>query len=181
MTHAAEVVWYATGRFYTEGTKLYDVGYFLHLQGIGAPLFTGVMSETTALLTFAAEPFASRSVRNGSLGIGVDLRGSFSLYLRDAPGASFDDPSSFSQGRCIATFERIAIVPTASIGVSQTETLLANVFTAKLVSSTPFELGGATYDLRDIVGFGITQWGTAASESESAGGVPFVGSAVRVG
>ena len=176
MAQIAEVVWYATGRFYTQGTKLFDVGYFLHLQGIAAPLFDGKISESRALFTFAAEPFDSPSIPNGSLTIGVDLRGRFSLYLREQAGASFDDPSSFSQGRRIATFERVSIVPTVKI-----DTLLSNVFTARLLESTPFEYAGTAYDLRELIGYGITQWGTASADAMSTTGVPFVGSAVRVG
>jgi hypothetical protein len=64
--------------------------------------------------------------------------------------------------------------------------LLSNVFTARLVSSTPFEFGGRQYDLADIIGRGITQWGTAATEPMKpppgySAVVPFVGSAVRIG
>lgn len=188
----AEVVWYATGRFYStipkpdEKSKLLDVGYFLHIQGIAAPLFDGTISEQLARFTFAADPFTATAVTNGGLSIGVDMTGAFSLYLRDSGGASFDDPKSFAVGLCIGVFQRIAIVPTVKVGVSSTETLLSNVFTARLVSSVPFEFAGAQYDLRDLIGFGITQWGTAATEplqppSGYSSAVPFLGSAVRVG
>ena len=173
---AGEVVWYVTGRFYADANgNLYDVGYFLNLQGVG-----GALSETDAYLTFAAVPFSSPAIQNGSLSIGVDATGSFSIYLLDPPGASFDDPATFSAGTPIATFSRIAIVPTVKIGVGANDTLLANVFTAQLVSSQPFTFQGATYDLADVVGHGITQWGTAASTSADTSGVPFVGSAIRV-
>jgi hypothetical protein len=174
--HAAEVVWYVTGRFFATGKKLVDVGYFLHLQGIESRLFDGAISESTALFTFAAEPFDSPTITNGGLSIGLDKRGVFTIYLREQGGATFDDPSSFAQGQRIATFERVAIVPTV-----KTTVLLANVFTARLVESAPFTFGGAVYDFRELVGYGVTQWGTAMAESTSADGVPFVGSAVRVG
>jgi hypothetical protein len=186
---AGEVVWYATGRFYaTENdtpSKLLDVGYFLHLQGIPR-LFQVGMSERDALLTFAAAPFTAPAIDNGGLSIGVDMRGAFSIYLRERAGATFDDPATFFEGQCIGTFERIAIVPTVKVGVSATETLLANVFTAKLLSSSPFVFEGAEHDLRDLIGEGITQWGTAATTTlvPPAGYsavVPFLGSAVRVG
>lgn len=66
------------------------------------------------------------------------------------------------------------------------ETVLANVFTARLVSAEPFDFGGRRYDLRELIGFGVTQWGTAAPEplTPPAGyssAVPFVGSAIRIG
>lgn len=183
-----EVVWYATGRFYaTSDGSLLDVGYFLHLQGIDGPLFSEkTMSEKTALFTFAAAPFTAPSIDNGGLSIGIDATGEFSIYLRETPGATFDDPDSFAEGTCIATFSRVAIVPTSKIAVSSAETILSNVFTAKLVSSQAFTLAGVEYDFRELVGFGITQWGTAATEplTPPAGYtlvVPFLGSAIRVG
>ena len=165
-SRTAEVVWYVTGRFYKTGTRLFDVGYFLHLQGVEGNL---------ALLTFAAEPFESRTIDNGGLSIGIDERGTFSIYLRQTPGASFDDPASFSVGTRVATFSRVAMVPTTTVG-----TLLQNVFTAQLVSSEPFVLDGVEYDFRELVGYGITQWGTADAETTATNGVPFVGSAIRV-
>jgi hypothetical protein len=187
MTHVGEVAWYVTGRFYATAKTLLDVGYFLHLQGLPGPIFEGEKSENTALLTFAAEPFTAPSIANGGLEIGIDHRGTFRLYLRDTPGASFDDPASFSAGKCIAVFERVSMVPTTKITLAPTTlTLLSNVFTAKLTESTPFDWNGATYDVRDLIGFGVTQWGTAATEpltppASYEAVVPFVGSAIRVG
>lgn len=187
VARTGEVVWYVTGRFYaTADGSLLDVGYFLNLQGIDAPLFTEkTMSERTALLTFSAAPFKAPSIDNGGLSIGIDATGEFSLYLRDTPGATFDDPDSFAVGTCIATFSRVAIVPTSKVAVSSAETVLSNVFTAKLVSSQRFAFGVAEYDLRDLVGFGVTQWGTAATEPLTPPSgyslvVPFLGSAIRV-
>ena len=179
------VVWYVTGRFYAAGSTLRDVGYVLHLQGVESPLFTGEISEATALVTFAAEPFTSPSIANGSMNIGIDRRGLFRLYLRETPGATFDDPASFATGTCIGVFERVAMVPTVNVAVSTAVTMLANVFTARLVASEPFTLDGRRYNLRALAGNGITQWGTAATEPLQPppgydAAVPFVGSAIRI-
>jgi hypothetical protein len=176
----AEVVWYVTGRFYTTSTSLFDVGYFIHIQGIAAPLFSGPMSEQTARFTFSASPFSARTIENGGLEIGIDPRGTFRIFLRES-GASFDRPESFSEGTCIATLERIAVVPTV-----KTATLLSNVFSARLVSTEPFHFGGSRYDLRELLGAGVTQWGTAAPEAITppagfTSAVPFVGSAIAWG
>ncbi len=183
----AEVVWYVTGRFYSQGNDLQDVGYFLHVQGIHDGLFSGHdRSEATAMLTFASAPFTAPTIDNGGLSIGIDLKGTFNLYVRESPGATFDDPKSFAVGRCVATLKRVAIVPTTKVTVSTETTLLSNVFTAKLVSSEPFELGGVRYDFRDLLGAGVTQWGTAVTEpltppKDYSAVVPFVGSAIRIG
>ncbi|HEX8173305.1 MAG TPA: hypothetical protein VF824_22415 [Thermoanaerobaculia bacterium] len=171
-TRTGEVVWYATGRFYGSGATAMDAGYFLHLQGIP---FEPPVSERTARFTFAAAPFTTIDEPELTL----DRRGSFSIYLRDADGASFDDPSSFAAGKRIATFERIAIVPSA-----KTPPLALNVFSARLVASEPFEFAGRRYRIEDVVGDGITQWGTASLQPLPPPGgytsaVSFVGSAIR--
>src|SRR4051794_15706861 len=47
------VAWYVTGRFYaTAEGSTQDLGYFLHVEGIAADLFTGPISEANAILTF---------------------------------------------------------------------------------------------------------------------------------
>jgi hypothetical protein len=189
IANIGEVAWYVTGRFYSSAptSLLEDVGYFLHLQGLDAPLFDGEPSEGTADFTFASDPFGATTVVNGGLNIGVDATGGFRIYLREHPGASFEEPQSFALGQCIATFQRVAIVPTIKITTAPGgSTVLSNVFTARLVSSEPFDFAGTTHNLRDLLGYGVTQWGTAATEPiEAPAGyelvVPFVGSAVRVG
>ena len=176
IANIAQLVWYVTGRFYASGETLQDSGYFLHLQGIEGPLFDGDPSEATALFTFASAPFGASTVPNGALSIGIDMRGAFSLYLRDEPGASFDDANSFAAGRCIGTFERMSIVATAEApGIG----LFSNVFSATLVDAEPFEFRGKRYDLRELIGHGITQWGLASAPAGTSGAVPFVGSAIR--
>src|ERR687893_820860 len=91
-----EVAWYVTGRFYAaEDGTLRDAGYFLHLQGIDADLFSGEPGGGAAYLTFLADPFTATSVANGDLALGLDAVGEFAVYLNHRPGASFDDPASF--------------------------------------------------------------------------------------
>lgn len=178
-----EVVWYVTGRFYetppdAKGkSKLFDAGYFIHLAGLAIST-----SESTANFTFTAEPFTSPDISNGGLNIGIDRRGRFSIHFLQNGGGNFDDPKSFAAGPCIATLERVSMVPTVSL-----PNILMNVFSAKLVSSTPFEFNGVQYDLRDTIGYGVTQWGTAAPQASLQppppyiAVVPFVGSALRIG
>jgi len=183
MTRPSEVVWYVTGRFYETPpdaagkSKLFDVGYFLHLAGIA-----DARSEADARFTFTAEPFSSPDISNGGLTIGIDRRGLFSIHYLEHGGGNFDDPKSFAAGPAVATFERVSMVPTINAG-----TILMNVFSARLISSTPFDFRGAHYDLRDTIGYGITQWGTAAPQASLqppppyTAVVPFVGSAIRIG
>ncbi len=185
-----EVAWYVTGRFYVAEEQrkpgvstVQDVGYFLHLQGVEGKLFTGAPSEGTARITFASEPFAARSISNGGLAIALDERGEFSLYFQRDPAATFDDPASFAAGEKIATFRRVSVVVGTSVATTAPNLIAMNVFTARLVSSRPFELDGRRYDLGELLPHGITQWGTAATEPVLAplgyaSIVPFVGSGV---
>src|SRR5262249_21353829 len=159
----ARVAWYVTGRFYEdEKQQIQDLGYFLHLSGVEGPLFAGSPpSESTAVLTFRSAPFAAQSITNGNLGIGLDAKGEVSPYLNPEAGASFDDPDSFSRGKRIALFRRVSVVmgETLPSPLPGGLAVAMNVFSAELVESAPFELGGYWYNLRDLLPHGITQWG----------------------
>ncbi len=185
------VAWYATGRFYrsTDGT-VQDLGYFLYLQGVEDMFADAKRTEGSALLTFRSAPFRSSSINNGSLALDIDEPGEFSVWLRDSPGARWRDPASFSTGKRVGMFRRNGIVVGATVGHPSPPggpgLLTTNVFTASLVWSAPFQLGGSTYDLSDLLPQGVTQWGTCATTAgETLPGydliVPFLGSAVVVG
>ncbi|HEX6037390.1 hypothetical protein [Longimicrobium sp.] len=184
-----EVAWYVTGRFYAAPDgSLRDAGYFLHLQGIHAPLFDGAPGEGTAHLTFLAEPFTARPVQNGDLSLGLDAKGDFSVYLNRHPTATFDHPHSFGAGEEVARFRRVAVVTGTTLGTGSADTplLALNVFSARLIASRPFELAGRTYDLARLMPHGITQWGTAATTPAATlagftSVIPFVGSAIAIG
>lgn len=191
---ASELAWYATGRFYRAANgSLADYGYFLHLPFAAVPLFAGTAGETTAHFTFAARPFRDRTATNGSLSLALDAVGEFSLYLQRTPGANFDDPASFARGERIAVFRRSSMVvdTTLAAGTSATATpqplLIANLFTAWLVESTPFDWGGQRLDLGAAIGRGITQIGYASvtpvtpAPAGYTAVVPFTGSAMALG
>ena len=185
-----EVAWYVTGRFYKRPDgALRDAGYFLHLQGMEGGLFLdGERSEATACLAFLAEPFISRPLQNGDLSLGMDVTGDFGVYLLRNGGATFDDPHSFGAGDEVARFRRVSVVmgTTLGTGTGDTPLLGLDVFSARLVSSRPFALGGRTYDLGRMMPHGITQWGTSAATAAATldgytSVIPFVGSAIAIG
>lgn len=185
-----EVAWYVTGRFYAAENNgpLLDAGYFLYLQGIDAGLFRGDPGEGTAHLTFLADPFTATNISNGDITLGLDAVGDFAVYLNREPAATFDDPASFGAGEEIARFRRAGVVTGATVGAGETDAPVfsLNVFSARLVSTRPFELGGRHYDLRRLMPNGITQWGTAATTAVAQlpgyrSVIPFVGSAVAIG
>ncbi len=193
----AELAWYATGRFYeAEDKSLADYGYFLHLPFVDVPLFDGGKpGEARAHFTFAAQPFKSTGLTNGTLSLGLDPVGEFSLYLQRKPAGTFDDPSSFAKGECIATFRRTSLVVGATVSTSiglSTGTTTAplvgtNVFSARLIASTPFDFAGHRHDLATHLGLGITQFGTASATPVVVPpkgytlALPFTGSAIALG
>jgi hypothetical protein len=184
-----EIAWYVTGRFYAaEDGTLFDAGYFLHLQGVDAPLFSGAPGEGAALLTFLAEPFTATPVANGDLALGMDAVGDFAVYLNREPAATFDDPASFGAGERIARFRRVSVVMGTTVGIGRDDRplFMQDVFSARLVSSREFELGGRRYDLRRLMPHGVTQWGTASATAAATlpgytSIVPFAGSAIAIG
>ena len=187
---SAELAWYVTGRFYVAETSnaIADYGYFLHLGGIAAPLFAAAPAESSAHFTFAAEPFEAAKLSNGGLQLGLDPVGSFSVFLQRRPAGDFDDPASFARGECIGRFRRTSLVVGTTLNDAAGQALItSNVFSARLTASTPFEFGGRHYDLGEMLGAGVTQFGTAAGqaiEPAPAGYtlvLPFTGSALALG
>jgi hypothetical protein len=185
-----EVAWYVTGRFYAAENNgpLLDAGYFLQVQGVDAGLFSGKPGEGTAHLTFLADPFTATPMYNGDLSLGMDAVGDFAVYLNHHPAATFDNPASFGAGEEIARFRRASVVigTTVGRGTGNEPLFSLNVFSARLVSSRPFQLGGRRYDLRRLMPNGITQWGTSAATPVAAvpgysSVLPFVGSAIAIG
>jgi hypothetical protein len=179
------VAWYVTGRFFSgAGETAFDAGYFVHLEGIEHPMFSGEPGEGTAYFTFLAMPFRKRTATNGDISLAIDPVGEFGVYLNREPHATFDHPHSFGEGEEIARFQRVSAVMGSTIGTGAADQALfsVNVFSAKLVHSREFELGGRRYDLRRLIPHGVTQWGTAAvTATGDPPGTPFVGSAIAIG
>lgn len=185
-----EVAWYVTGRFYAsadDSGAAFDAGYFVHLQGVEGPLFSGAPGEGTAYLTFLADPFTKTTVVNGGISLGLDPVGEFGVYLNRQPGATFSDPASFGAREEVARFRRVSVVMGATVAAelaaaSSASIVSLNVFSAQLIRSREFELGGRRYDLRRLMPNGVTQWGTAAvAATGTPPGIPFVGSAIAIG
>lgn len=189
----AELAWYVTGRFYQveQDGPAADYGYFLHLPFPGMPLFDGPRGEGTAHFTFAARPFQAKGVDNGGLKLGVDPVGEFSIHLQRQPAGAFDDPASFAAGEPIATFRRASLVVGTTVtgpdGAKTVPLIGTNVFSARLVESTPFDFAGHRHDIAEHIGQGVTQFGTAAGApiAPTPAGftlvVPFTGSAIALG
>lgn len=186
-----ELAWYVTGRFYaaSDGSTA-DYGYFLHLGGLPIPLFAAAEGEASAHFTFAATPFTPQPLSNGALSLALDPVGDFFVYYQEQPAGDFNDPATFARGQRIGHFRRTCVVlgTTVDNGATPAQKLFANnVFTARLLHSEPFDFRGHRYDLREMLGAGVTQFGTApgvALPPAPAGFdtvVPFSGSALALG
>ena len=175
---SSRLAWYALGRFWTAGDEVFDAGYFAHLELLAeAELFVPnkPLGPGSAHFTFYSESFTLSRIQTGPLAISLDSVGLFSLFYQRQPQADFNEPNSFAQGQCIARFRRPFKVVTAKLGVLELST-----FSAELIESMPFEHCGQTYDLKDILPFGVTQWGVGTGstlENEAT----FTGSAIAIG
>jgi hypothetical protein len=181
----AEVFWYAVGRFFewADGS-IQDFGYFVRLGEIPPPLFRGAPGPGTAHFTFAADPFRSVALPvddpSDPFSATIDSPGFFRIFYNPEPCADFEHVESFTRGTPIATFERIGLV----VGASSAQGA-SNLFSARLTEATAFEYGGHRYDLRAMLGRGITQMGSAGPAftprlKEAKSARSFVGTAIRI-
>jgi hypothetical protein len=81
-------------------------GYLTAADGTtDADLFQGAsLSDATALLTAYAEGELVRRTVDQSVH-SLDIEGTLTIYQRAAPGASFANPASFTDGTAVATFD----------------------------------------------------------------------------
>jgi hypothetical protein len=176
---SSRLAWYALGRFWTAGEReVFDAGYFAHLELFAdGEMFVPnqPVGPSSAHFTFFSEPFLLSRVQAGPLSISRDTVGSFYLFYQRQPQGDFTEPTSFAQGQRIASFRRPFMVVTEGVG-----NLELTTFSAELIESTSFEHCGQTFDLRELLPNGITQWsvGTGSSNETEA---TFAGTAVAVG
>jgi hypothetical protein len=135
------------GEISQAGAELTGYGYFTLVNGLGADQIffgPGAPSEGTARFTFHATARLTSLQRRGDL-FAAHADGRLDIYLRDTPGANFDDPSSFAEGRRVASddasFENIT-------NVTAPNTAVVTVFgDLRRTAVSHFRLGRATYQL----------------------------------
>ena len=152
-TPAGRVVWQHVGRVFVNPTtgKFVYVGYLVHMDPIDSSLFIGSPSEGTAYFTFSTgEAQLTPIPNNGDVALDLVSAGTFSVYYNATAGADWNDPSSFSSGKLIATFQRNESLfpqlgPVSFHSLSET-----------LLSSSSFEFGGQAYNFNHIAPHGVT-------------------------
>jgi hypothetical protein len=86
------------------GENFTAYGYLTRADGAADDeLFAGVPGEGTALLTAYAEGVLVRRTFDMSVH-SLDIEGTLTIYQRTGPGASFDNPASFTEGTPVAVF-----------------------------------------------------------------------------
>jgi hypothetical protein len=152
-TPTGRVVWQHVGRVYVDPSngKFVYAGYLVHLDPIDVSLFSGSPSESTAYFTFSTGVAQLTPIpSNGDVALDLVSAGTFSVYYNEKPSANWDDPTSFSSGKLIATFQRkeslfAQIGPVSFHALSET-----------LLSSSSFEFDGQNYNFDRIAPHGIT-------------------------
>jgi hypothetical protein len=150
---ANQVVWQHVGRLcLNPGTgKAVYVGYLVHLNRTTESLFDGVPSEASAHFTFSTDVLSLTPLSSdGNVGLNLVSAGTFSVYYNERPNANWNDPSTFSSGRLIATFVRQeSLFPLlGSIGTHNLSETLG--------SSHSISFGGQTIDFKHLTPSGIT-------------------------
>src|SRR6266446_1441091 len=128
-------------------------GYFMFVEGVPGPFFSGNPSEATAFLTFRSDTLSlSPPIANGpDVSATMFSPGTFTAYFNSTPGGNFANLDSFSSGKPIATFQRSTGMITSVVGSTGTAT-----FSAKLISSQDFVFQGRTVNFGKLVPNGVT-------------------------
>src|SRR5690242_208051 len=128
-------------------------GYFVFVEGVRGPIFSGNPDEATAFLTFRSDTLSlSPPIANGpDVSATMISPGTFTVYFNSTPGGNFASLDSFSSGKPIATFLRSTGMITSVVGSTGTAT-----FSAKLISSQDFVFQGQTLNFGKLVPNGVT-------------------------
>lgn len=121
-------------------------GYFTAVSGLDDRelFFPGTPSEATARFTFHSTAHLTSIQRRGDVFV-AHAEGSLTIYVRDTPGASFDDPSSFAQGHAVATDDALLENVTSVIAPNTAGVTVFGDLRRTAVSR--FRLGAKTYQL----------------------------------
>ena len=117
-------------------TEVYQYGYFTHVAGVDN-VFSGTPNNaSSAFFTFMNKLSTTRATSHGPLTI-VDRKGTATIYLNPAAGASFDSPTSFEAGTPVlrAELRHQVILDTAN-----GNTLLMH-FDLTVISTESFTVG----------------------------------------
>lgn len=149
---AARVVWQLVGKtLLNPATGAGQVlGYFTFIEGVPAPMFAGAPGESTAHFTLRSQPFDVQLFPHGDILIGLLGTETFTLHLDATPDQDFNNPASFSDGRQLANFNRLAAQ------INFVGPVFTDTFSAEFLSSRSFSWQGRRINLRALTPEGVT-------------------------
>jgi hypothetical protein len=136
------------GRVAEAGRYFTFYGHLTAVRGWSdATVFAGPRRPSRARLTFVATTELTRRSTVGLRRFSVESRGQLRVFLQTLPGATFDDPVSFTSPIVVAIAEahiRTLVVPVAARGGAVRTSVTG---TLTLSANRPFSLFGASYQL----------------------------------
>jgi hypothetical protein len=153
------------------------VGYLAFIEGVDSSLFNGVPSKDTAYFTVRVTkplppPVALPVEPDPGFSASILMPGGqFTVYFDSTPGPrDWSAPDTFSEGVPIAVFEESALLNSQAFG-GAFPGVVFNLFSSRLIDSTPINFNGQSIDFRKIVpnGVTITNFGNALRSSDFSG------------
>jgi hypothetical protein len=133
------------------------IGYVAFIEGVDGLPFNGIPSKDTAhftiRLTGATPPPVPLPVEpDPELAVGIITPGAqFTVFYNPNPdGRDWSNPLTFEEGVPIAVFEESALLNTVGSNAN------LNLFSSRLIDSTPIDFNGQKIDFRKLVPNGVT-------------------------
>lgn len=166
------------------------VGYLAFIEGVDSPLFNGDPSKDTAYFTVRVTqplppPTPLPVEPDPSLTAQVILPGGqATVFFDSSPGPrDWNNPDTFSEGVPIAVLDESALLSAQAFGTFPG--VFFNVFSSRLVDSTPIYFNGQKIDFKKLVpnGVTITNFGNALRffPNEFSPGASGGGTAIAIG
>ena len=162
------------------------VGYLAFIEGIDSPLFDGPPSKDTAYFTvrvtkYLPPPTALPVEPDPALNASVFMPGGQATIFFDAsPGPRvWSTPDTFSEGVPIAVLDESALLSTQALGAFPG--VFYNVFSSRLIDSTPIHFNGQKIDFKKLVPNGVTITNFGNSIRPDFSGASGGGTAIAIG
>ncbi len=137
------------------------VGYVAFIEGVDSPLFNGEPSKDTAYFTVRVTeplppPISLPVEPDPALNASVLLPGGqATVFFDSSPGPrDWTNPDTFSEGVPIAVLDESALLSTQAFGAFPG--VYFNVFSSRLIDSTPIDFNGQRLDFNKLVPNGVT-------------------------
>lgn len=133
------------------------IGYVAFIEGVDGLPFNGPPSKDTAYFTIrltggTPPPVPLPVEPDPELAVDVIPPGAkFTVFYNSSPdGRDWSDPLTFEEGTPIAVFEESALLGAVGSGAG------LNLFSSRLIDSTPIDFNGQKIDFRKLVPNGVT-------------------------